>query len=341
MKGCFCVGNQAVGNRTPEINCTKGEILPIDSLRSISEKLFGKKCSDYFCEIVAMALLGYGGEKTNLDFCRYDAKWFNDTYNAPYFDYVIGIARKGCSCFRSYLRTIKESVGDTPDSKAAFKAAATKPIILNSRTINFYNFKELKDKGKDIGDVRILILDDLLNKGRNISRILRDLLRMGIEAENVCYAALGFHMMQANQPKEGDCHSTWIEPSDDDKNRYVIRFDVEPGDRLYTKRIPLLLPQIFATENFLSSKDFFLDREEINTRSFRFNEFMHYAAVPYTGYMSSAYLRYTQEDDALVSYADRFEAAEKIKKLFEAEGRSLEIEALKKFGILLPLVNIA
>lgn len=314
------------------------------SLTQASSDTFGKELSSGFCETVATALLGNSANKVCKDICCFEDNWVQHTYDSiDHFDYIIGIARKGYSCLRVYLRIIKEIAASSNTDKSAFNTAATKSIILNSRTTNFYTFLET---GKPIGDVKILIFDDLLNKGRNVTRIIRNLIRMGMKPENLYYSALGYHMMQVNPPKNDEHHSTWIETVKGHPGQYALNFRVEQQDDiLFGKKIRLFLPYSLANDNFLENRYFFLDRNEINFRSFQFNQLIHCALIPYTAYLSSVYFNYKADNDELIPSRYKQRANDFVSLIFESvkgectplfDGKSVcisQIEACESFMV--------
>jgi len=242
--------------------------------------------------------------------------WFTEYYGFDRFDYIILVARKGYSIYRALLRAVKAEIKNDEKMLFLFNKLSAKVIIINTRTTAFYSFNQLNNnesrKQKSTGKLKCLLFDDLLGKGRNVTRITISLIIRGILPENIYYAALGFHQMQRNKPKEGTVQKTWISQDETDKCKYYVNFEDEYFDSLINsgktkqyidalKRINLFLPYSVANENFLSSK-LFLERSKANTLSRDFNRYLHYCTVPYTGYMSYTYFNNRDDNYKLFSF---------------------------------------
>jgi len=293
--------------------------LPQDSLFPTLENIFGNEYSKIFLEIVATSLLGNNidefPELKELCLQSNHSDWFQAHYGFEQFDYIILVARKGSSSFRAFLPALKYYIKNKALRKR-FKELADKVIITNTRSHLFYCFNECKNNDgtqKDIKDLKILIFDDLLAKGRNITRIAISLFRRGFSPDNIYYTAFGYHEMQKFSPNNNFGMSDQvasISPAPNENNcktgnRYVVNIhsreiakliekkrdelpDNEKSNVEKYKRIPLFLP------HSLSKRDFFLSglfhaKPKMNEMSYSFNKFFHYCSVPYTGYTSYVY----------------------------------------------------
>ena len=302
-----------------------------------SRELFGDIVHDYFCETVATALIGGDANKICHDHCHFNDGWFENYYqdedgnHFSDFDYIVLIARKGFACFKTYMRILKKDISKKPKNV----------ILLNSRTTSFFSYSLNtidSDGGKPKKDLKILIFDDLLNKGRNISRIVIEMVRLGIPINNIYYAALGYHTMQIDEPKEDDCQSTWIS-QDIDKTKYWLHIHGKANRTLSDSeaniKIRLFLPESLANEEFLASKHLFLDRSRINQRIYNFNKLLHFSLVPYTDYMSYGRFNYARAGD--LPLAGKQEAVKKLlnedKALCCFDSHALRIRSCDEMGI--------
>ncbi|MDR2571777.1 MAG: hypothetical protein LBD23_15985, partial [Oscillospiraceae bacterium] len=103
-----------------------------------------------------------------------------ETNGKPKFDFIVLVAKKACVLFRAVMRLAKARDGYLPNNM---------PIIIDTRTMSSYTFLE---SGKERKDVKVLVFDDILNRGRNIGRVISSLNRQGIR--NIYYSALGINV---------------------------------------------------------------------------------------------------------------------------------------------------
>ncbi|MCL1878361.1 MAG: hypothetical protein FWF80_05850 [Defluviitaleaceae bacterium] len=269
------------------------------TMTSMMYRLFGEELSHTFCETVATAMLGqntyavFSHEPFSL--CKWDTpEWFSDHYNFDNFDYILMVARKGASTFRTFLRVIAK-MADNNGEKERFNKFAKKVILLNTRTTVFDEFSN-ENKGKR--KMRILIIDDLLGRGRNALHAVRDMYRMGFEPENIFYTALGFNQSQAKQGDFEKSRVTRIIKKETDGTYWLefnpseLRNNHGSDDFKKYERIRLFLPYSLAHVNadFFNST-LFLHKCEMNFRSQRFIRFMKFASQPYTAYAAYAIIR--------------------------------------------------
>jgi hypothetical protein len=214
--------------------------------------------------------------------------------NQPKFDFIVLVAKKACVLFRTARRLIKARDGFLPYSM---------PIIINTRTMRSYTYKE-NDKKRE--DIKILIFDDILNNGRNVEKIASHLNDQGIR--NIFYSALGVNINSICWDKKAKTEDEfkfsqsvacirenilkYEEREEHLKGDYIIEFknaydviiDAEEKKKL---KINFYVPKEFK-DNFLYNPIFILEREQLLNLANRINSIAHYVMVPYTGYFPFA-----------------------------------------------------
>jgi len=262
-------------------------------------ELFGYEDTTFFLEIVATAMMGNNTSKLfgASGFCNWgdEKDWFKEYYGFEHFDYIMLVARKGYSAFRAFLRTLKDYIKQMDEERAKqFTALVDKVIIVNTRTSLFYSFNH---DGQGVSNQKILIFDDLLSKGRNITRFAINLFRMGFNPANIYYSALGYHQMHKESYSYGHDSTQCVSINHDGNGRYAVVIHNETKEFINSNgkwdysKIPLFLPHRFANKQLFSS-GLFMSKAQTNDLSHNLNKFIHYCVVPYTGYSSYGYFNY-------------------------------------------------
>ena len=178
------------------------------------------------------------------------------------FDYIILIDRKGAAIFRAFLRVLKEEEGITKTKKS---------IILSSCVVGSYSF-DVKE------NIKVLIFDDIINRGRNLCRIIKDLYRRGLR--NISYTALAY---RKDLKKGGDSVSIC-------KNGKEMEIKITDG--IFKGGEFSVGIEVFGITELSPFKEgekgpkVCLEESETKDLAETLNKFVHYSMTPYTAYIA-------------------------------------------------------
>ncbi|MCL2087135.1 MAG: phosphoribosyltransferase [Oscillospiraceae bacterium] len=206
------------------------------------------------------------------------------------FDYIILIDRKGAAIFRAFLRVLKE--------RAKEKKIEIKPIILSSRVVGNYSFKKTDN---------VLIFDDIINRGRNLCRIIKDLYRRGLK--NISYTALAYREDLAEtkeRESEGDSVSIC-------KNGEEMKIKIK--DKIFKNENGEFSVgiEVFGITELSPFKEgekgpkVCLSEPETKDLAEKLNKLIHYSMTPYTSYTAYARFGTKKFKDLRLNIPDNYE----------------------------------